>query len=248
MAGIRGARFYTVIYYFVLISFIIPLTSVTISLIAVYKGDISEQVSQLRAEYILMIVQAILGIIAINIPSFLMKRYSFDVPQSILILYTVFLFCSIYLGEIKRFYSHIDLWDDILHCFSSVMTGLFGFMLVYIFNRSRDSRIAEKLSPIFLALFAFCFAVAIGAIWEIYEFSLDHLFELNMQKYRHSNGEELVGHSAVTDTMTDIIIDTAGAFLATAVGYFSIKRKQGWISDYLSGEEQTMDLKEGKEK
>ena len=99
-----------------------------------------------------------------------------------------------------------------------------------------------------MALFAFCFAVAIGAIWEIYEFSLDHLFELNMQKYRHSNGEEFVGHSAVTDTMTDIIIDTAGAFLATAVGYFSIKRKQGWISDYLSGEEQTMDLKERKEK
>lgn len=240
MSVIRVARFYKVIYYVVLISFIIPLLSLTVSLITVYNGDISEHKEQLKAEYMLMIVQAILGVIAINIPSFLTKKYSFDIPHGILILYTVFLFCSIYLGEIKRFYSNIDLWDDILHCFSSVMTGFFGFMLVYIFNRSRDTNIAAKLSPIFLAIFAFCFSLTIGAVWEIYEFSLDHIFGLNMQKYRLPSGEDMIGHIALTDTMTDIIIDTLGAFISTAVGYFSITRKQGFINDYLSGEDKNI--------
>ena len=245
MAVIQGSKLYKVIYYVVLISFIIPLLSFTISLITVYNGDISEHSKQLKTEYMLMVVQALLGVIAINIPPFLMKKYSFEVPTGILILYTVFLFCSIYLGEIKRFYSHIDLWDDILHCFSSVMTGFFGFMLVYIFNRSRETDIAAKLSPIFLALFAFCFSLSIGAVWEIYEFTIDRFFSLNMQKYRLPNGNDLVGHAALADTMTDIVIDTVGALVSTAIGYFSIKRKQGWISEYLRVDEKSDDLNKG---
>ncbi len=237
MISIQRPTVYKIVYYFAIISFVIPMIGVSAKLVTLFSSENTTENSVLRTEYILMIVQAVLGIISINIPKFLMEKYSFDVPYSILILYTVFLFCAIYLGEIRRFYSHVDLWDDILHCFSSIMTGFFGFMLVYIINRTKDEKLAVKMSPIFVAMFAFCFSLTIGAVWEIYEFSLDHFMNLNMQKYRLDDGTALIGHTAVVDTMTDIIIDAIGSLLASVFGYFSIKRKRGWINEYLSGEE-----------
>ena len=67
----------------------------------------------------------------------------------------------------------------------------------------------------FVAMFSFCFAVSIGAVWEIYEFSFDGLLGLNMQKFLLADGTPLVGRAALTDTMKDIIVDTIGALIAS---------------------------------
>ena len=132
------------------------------------------------------------------------------------------------------------MWDNVLHAFSSLMLGLFGFMLVYVLNKSMsDEGLTAKLSPVFIAFFAFSFSVAVGCIWEIYEFSFDYFFDLNMQKYRLDDGTPLIGRKAVFDTMKDIIIDVLGALTATVIGYLSILRKKGFVSDYLSGKEST---------
>ena len=138
-------------------------------------------------------------------------------------MYFAFLFCAIYLGEVRNFYYIIPHWDTILHAFSGAMLGAFGFTLVNILNDSE--RVKVTLSPAFIALFAFCFAVAVGAVWEIYEFSGDELFGLNMQKFRLSDGTELIGHKALRDTMKDIIIDTIGAAIVSLMGYFSLIAK-----------------------
>ena len=39
-----------------------------------------------------------------------------------------------------------------------------------------------KLSPVFLALVAFCFSLTVGVLWEFFEFSMDYLFHMDMQK------------------------------------------------------------------
>ena len=57
-----------------------------------------------------------------------------------------------------------------------------------------------------------------------------------MQKFMLRDGTILLGHEAVADTMIDIIVDSAGALIATVIGYFSIKNKKGWVHDYLSKE------------
>ena len=64
-----------------------------------------------------------------------------------------------------------------------------------------------NLSPVFIAVFAFCFALAMGAVWEIYEFTMDSVFGTNMQKYMLDNGTALIGQAALQDTMKDIIVD-----------------------------------------
>ena len=64
-----------------------------------------------------------------------------------------------------------------------------------------------------LALFSFSFAIAIGVVWEIFEFFMDISFGLNMQK------------SGLIDTMGDLIVDSLGALLASGIGYFYLRIK-----------------------
>jgi uncharacterized membrane protein YjdF len=78
---------------------------------------------------------------------------------------------------------------------------------------TNSSKINIKRSPIFVAFFSFCFAVAMGAIWEIYEYSMDKSLGLFMQR------------GSLDDTMIDIILDTVGALIFAILGYFKHKDK-----------------------
>lgn len=176
--------------------------------------------AKVKSDYFLMLVQCCLGMIVFWLPSVLEKRLSFDMPNYMEIAYFIFLYCAIYLGEVHNFYYVIPCWDNILHCFSGAMLGAFGFSLVKILNDSE--KIYVVLSPAFIALFAFCFAVTVGAVWEIYEFAGDSLFGLNMQKFKLADGTLLVGAEALKDTMHDIIIDSIGAFVVSLSGYLSM--------------------------
>jgi uncharacterized membrane protein YjdF len=82
------------------------------------------------------------------------------------------------------------------------------------------------LSSTFTALFSFCFALALGAIWEIYEFIVDFLFDLNMQRYALENRTPLVGRNALNDTMKDIIVDALGALIINIIGYIMIQKRK----------------------
>ena len=180
--------------------------------------------SHVQSDYVLMLVQCILGLVVMVLPSFLEKKLSFVIPNSMYVLYFVFLYCAIYLGEVRRFYYIIPFWDTILHAFSGGMLGAFGFLLVSVLNDAKTVRF--ELSPFFVALFAFCFALSIGAFWEIYEYTGDLVLGLNMQKYRLSDGTNLVGQLALSDTMIDLMIDTLSAAVVATYGFFVIRDKK----------------------
>ena len=139
-------------------------------------------------------------------------------------MYLVFLYCAITLGEVRDFYYRVPHWDTILHTLSGVMLGFFGFMVIDILNRDKNTSV--NLSPIFVSLFAFCFAVSIGLVWEIYEYSFDGILGLNMQKFRLEDGTELIGRAALSDTMDDIIVDALGALSASVYGFIHLKVRQ----------------------
>jgi hypothetical protein len=187
---------------------------------------------KVKSDYVLMLLQCLLGLFVTLLPSIIERRFSIDIPDTMEILYFIFLFCAIYLGEVQNFYYLVPNWDTILHAFSAAMLGAMGFSLVSMLNNAEQVRV--NLSPLFIALFAFCFALAAGAIWEIYEYSFDGLFNLNMQKFAMQDGTPLVGHMALTDTMYDIIVDAASALITSIIGYTSLKkqtaRKQRYIS------------------
>lgn len=186
--------------------------------------------------YTLMLVQCVLGSVVLHLPQFIGKKLKMEIPGALRLMFSLFLFCAIFLGEVMNFYFLVPHWDDVLHLSSGMMIGFLGYMLTATLNRKTLA--AQSLSPIFTAIFAVSFALCVGALWEVYEYCFDGLLGLNMQKTMLQSGEILVGHNAITDTVKDLVVDTAGALIAAIGGYFSIKKQKGWIYEYMNtGEE-----------
>ena len=214
------------LYCTVTVSFIVPIVFLILRMIF-GNAPQNEAGYHSKADYVLMIVQCVLGLVVINLPQVLARRFRFVLPMPLYGMYIIFLYCAIFLGEVRSFYYTIPYWDSILHAFSSLMLGFFGYMVVTILVR--DDHVVMKLSPLFTAIFAFCFALTIGSVWEIYEYTFDGLLGLNMQKFMTESGEMLVGHAALADTMKDIIIDALGALTATIIGSIANKFDKKWM-------------------
>ena len=182
---------------------------------------------RIKSDYILMLLQCVLGIFAMLLPGVLQHKVKINIPSGMIIAYAIFLYCAIYLGEVHNFYFRIPQWDTMLHTFSGAALAAVGFSILGILNRSEA--VPMMLSPIFVSIFAFCFAVSLGAVWEIYEFSMDCILGTNMQKFVLENGEQLVGQAALFDTMKDMIVDSIGAFTMSAVGYISLKKGRDFL-------------------
>lgn len=188
------------------------------------SGTAKNEYDRVKSDYVLMILQCITGCIVIFLPSKVESRFRIEIPDIMEIMYFLFLFCAIYLGEVRNFYYKVPYWDLILHCFSAAMLGALGFLIVQFFNNTE--RLNIRLSPFFVALFSFCFAVTCGTVWEIYEFLADGLLGTNMQKFITADGTVLIGREALADTMEDIIVDSIGAFIVTTIGYINLRKQK----------------------
>lgn len=215
----------------VMMSFIAPLGFLAYK-IATTSNIIDENSidGRVRSDYILMLLECILGIFAIALPSMLTRKFKVEIPDKMYYLYLIFLYAAIFLGEVQDFYYTVPYWDTILHGFSGIMTGFIGFSLIDILNNENKK---VKLSPFFIAFFAFCFAIQVGVIWELYEFTSDGVFGTNMQKFNLRDGTSFIGRNALEDTMEDLIVDGVGAFVASTIGYVSLKYKKGWLNDLI---------------
>ena len=114
------------------------------------------------------------------LPSILTKKLKIYLPSALEIVILCFIFAAEILGEISSFYINVPHWDTMLHTINGFLCAAVGFALVDLFNR--DERFTFKLSPLFLAVVAFCFSMTIGVLWEFFEFSADHFFATDMQK------------------------------------------------------------------
>ncbi len=159
--------------------------------------------------------------ILMGLPSLLGKRFDVHIPAEFEMLALVFIFASLFLGEVRNYYQRFWWWDIALHTTSGLLLGVFGFLLVYVLNE--NDRIDLHMRPRFVAFFAFVFAVAMGAIWEIFEFSMDQFFGMNMQKPMFNDP------SGLTDTMWDLIVDTLGAAVISIAGYVYMERGRRFI-------------------
>jgi len=160
----------------------------------------------------------------IGAPALFRRKLSVTVPSEIQIFATLFIFAALFLGEIQDFYDRFWWWDLALHGTSGVQLGLLGFLFVYLVNENELVDVSMK--PSFVALFAFFFSVGTGAIWEIFEFSMDQIFGLNMQKPAFGDP------SGLTDTMADLIVDTVGAALMAGLGYLYMRRAHRERTDH----------------
>ncbi len=177
--------------------------------------------AKVKSDYTLMLVQCMTAILVMFLPSALERRFRLEIPNYMVVLYFAFLYCAVYLGEVRNFYYAVPHWDTILHGFSGAMLGALGFVLVNLLNDAPNVKMS--LSPGFVAFFAFCFALACGAVWEIYEYLMDGLLHMNMQHFAIEDGTPLMGRAALLDTMKDLIVDALGALVIAVIGYFPLR-------------------------
>lgn len=116
------------------------------------------------------------------IPPFVEKTFRVELPTMLEVIALIFVFCAEILGEIAGFYTKFPIWDNLLHSVNGLMFAAFGFCLVDVFNRNKKFRF--ELSPLYLALFSFCFSMTIGVLWEFFEFGMDSFANIDMQKDR----------------------------------------------------------------
>ncbi|MDE6398740.1 MAG: hypothetical protein K2L51_05410, partial [Clostridiales bacterium] len=140
--------------------------------------DRADKVTQ--AAHISHAMLCALALVLYNIPSFVQWKFRIYIPSSIHIFILVFIAAHFILGEVQGVYTQSLAFDKILHATSGFAIALGGFSLVNIFNKSSNTHL--KLSPFFVALFSFCFALSIALLWEIIEFASDTFFGTNMQR------------------------------------------------------------------
>ena len=156
------------------------------------------------------------AIMAVMLAPAVFRRLSVEIPSEIEMAAVLFVFATLFLGEVLDYYQLYWWWDMVLHTSSGLLLGILGFIIVYVLNE--DRQVDLHMRPFFVALFAFFFAVGLGAIWEIFEFAMDRAFGTTMQPATPGDP------SGLTDTMHDLIVDTLGAAVVSLLGWRYLAR------------------------
>lgn len=145
----------------------------------------------------------ILTLLLLVIPSLVQVTMKIELPTTLEIIILVFIFAAEILGEIREFYIVFPFWDTVLHTLNGFLAAAIGFSLVDLLNRS--DRMVFQLSPLFTAIVAFCFSMTIGVVWEFFEFGMDQIFELDMQK------------DTIVHSISSVMLDPAGRNVPTMI-------------------------------
>lgn len=128
-------------------------------------------------------------------------------PSSFQLISLLFILLAQYFGEIKKFYFIFWWWDLLLHAISggyAVVIALYLMQGIII----REKEITEQRFVIFTIMFAFCFSIALGTLWEMFEFVGDYLFKTTMVK------------GGLEDTSSDLLLKTLSAFITSIICYY----------------------------
>ena len=133
----------------------------------------------LRQEYESAFV-CVLVLFLFMLPFFIQKNFGIRLPSTLEIIILLFIFAAEILGELQSYFIQYPYWDTMLHTTNGFLCAAVGFSLIDILNR--DAKIKFTLSPVYVALAAFCFSMTIGVLREFFEFGMDRLFHMDMQK------------------------------------------------------------------
>ena len=162
----------------------------------------------------------VIGLIVV--PAFVLRRYRVHVPAEFQLIAAAFVFLSLFLGSARDFYYRFWWWDLVLHTSSGFLLGVVGWVALFLLNHT--DRLPRGVRPSFLCFFGVTFAVTLGVLWEIFEFTMDKLWpSLNMMSQE----------TGVDDTMYDLIVNTIGAVIVALVGWAHFKH--GWRSLVVDG-------------
>ncbi len=123
-----------------------------------------------------------LTLVLFLIPIIIERKLNIKLPNTLEIIIFLFIFSAQILGEVQNFYGIFKYWDTILHTINGFLCAAIGFSMIDILNRS--TKFHKMLTPVFVALVAFCFSMTVGVLWEFIEYGMDKTFNTDMQKDR----------------------------------------------------------------
>ena len=145
----------------------------------------------------------LLTLFLFTLPAVIERSIRIDIPDTLEVIILLFIFAAEILGEIQAYYIQFPYWDTMLHTLNGFLCAAIGFSLLDILNRSE--RLAFTLSPVYLAVVAFCFSMTVGVLWEFFECAMDQFFLLDMQK------------DMVVNSISSVMLDPAGGNTPTAI-------------------------------
>lgn len=178
----------------VLLGIIITITNITSLVFSQYKN----------------LALSLLVLICLPIP-FILTYFAgikkIVLPPNFQITTLLFIFTTQYLGEIIGFYDKLWWWDLLLHAVSGIYVVIIGLHLIKGIIR-KEQEITERRFIILKIIFAFSFSIALGTLWEMFEYTGDYLFNTKMIK------------GGLKDTASDLLVKIAAAFVASIIYYF----------------------------
>lgn len=167
-------------------------------------------VLSIREFNLFLVVSAVVIFIFSAMPAVIERTFRITLPVEVDLVLTAFVFLHFVLGEVRNYYVRFVWFDLLLHISSGIIIGLIGFIIIYFFLYTNK----VTANPIMVAVFSVSFSLAAGALWEIFEFFMDTVFNFNMQK------------TGLNDTMTDLIVNFLGAFIVGIMGYRYVKKEE----------------------
>lgn len=191
------------------------------------------------------------------VPWLAKKFLKIELMAGVEVVYFLFIFAALILGEVFAFYGPFLWWDVVLHFLAGLVLAGLGYSLMEIMAKGKQARGL-------LLLFAFCFSTTAGILWECTEFSFDMLVRTDAQKDAHvrqistitlqrDGGNQpvrindierteiyVVDGETVTidegfldiglmDTMKDILVNFAGAGAFVIIGMMATKNKLKFV-------------------
>lgn len=164
----------------------------------------------------------VLTLVLLIVPSFLQITLKIELPTMLEIFVLIFIFAAEILGEIHEFYIIFPFWDTLLHTLNGFLAAAIGFSCVDLLNR--NDKLLFKLSPLFMAIVAFCFSMTIGVVWEFFEFGMDMFCNFDMQK------------DTIVHSISSVMLDPEGRNVPVHIKDITgvaVKGKDLGISGYL---------------
>ena len=145
----------------------------------------------------------VLSLVLFVMPTILERQLKIDLPSVLEIVILLFIFSAWILGEVQTYYTIFPYWDTILHTLNGFLCAAIGFSLVDLLNR--HERVSLSMSPLFMAIVAFCFSMTVGVLWEFFECAMDQIFQQDMQK------------DTIVHAISSVMLDPTGSQRAQAI-------------------------------
>ena len=92
--------------------------------------------ASLKSQFALNCFQCFCMLVFMFLPKFVSKRFKYESPKTMQIIYVCFCFGGLVLGDVYNFFDRFPYWDSILHTISGVLLAALGFILINTLNGS----------------------------------------------------------------------------------------------------------------